>query len=215
MARIFVSLLGSIGASDNVPAAPPLRRCGALARQWHHPPRPQAAERSTGRKTARQDCRLWVCGCADSAVACSLLARPHCAARYGKRASPPPTAAPSSLLCPLYPAACTVAWFIISNSVSSNARKLARGRTRRFGKLARDDMLSTVCGSSVYAAPELVRHKRSYAGKPADIWACGIILYNMLLGKMPFKKLSLSLKYVCFSLLNAQRTWRPRLYPPL
>lgn len=57
------------------------------------------------------------------------------------------------------------------------------------------DLLSTVCGSSVYAAPELVRYKRAYAGKPADIWACGVILYNMLLGKMPFKKLSQQLKY--------------------
>jgi 5'-AMP-activated protein kinase catalytic alpha subunit len=64
------------------------------------------------------------------------------------------------------------------------------------------DLLSTVCGSSVYAAPELVRYKRAYAGKPADIWACGVILYNMLLGKMPFKKLSQQMKYV-----QRRRAW--------
>lgn len=72
-----------------------------------------------------------------------------------------------------------------------------------FGKMQDEDIMSTVCGSSVYAAPELVRYKKDYAGKPADIWACGIILYNMLLGKMPFKRLSQTLKYVNVSALLA------------
>eukprot|EP01134_Creolimax_fragrantissima_P004941 CFRG4941T1 len=61
-----------------------------------------------------------------------------------------------------------------------------------FGKQCTEtngDMLSTVCGSNVYAAPELVRYKQPYSGRPADIWACGIVLYNMLVGKMPFKDL--------------------------
>eukprot|EP00123_Amoebidium_parasiticum_P017413 comp23841_c0_seq2/m.41630 comp23841_c0_seq2/g.41630 ORF comp23841_c0_seq2/g.41630 comp23841_c0_seq2/m.41630 type:complete len:418 (-) comp23841_c0_seq2:1057-2310(-) len=63
-----------------------------------------------------------------------------------------------------------------------------------FGKVAEDDLFSTVCGSSVYAAPELVRYRQAYYGQPADIWACGVILYNMLLGKMPFKRLSQTIK---------------------
>jgi serine/threonine protein kinase len=35
-------------------------------------------------------------------------------------------------------------------------------------------------------APEIVA-KKEYLGAPADIWACGIVLYVMLSGKFPFK----------------------------
>ena len=47
------------------------------------------------------------------------------------------------------------------------------------------DYLSTQCGSPCYASPEMIRGMK-YSGLMVDIWACGIILYAMLCGYLPF-----------------------------
>lgn len=51
---------------------------------------------------------------------------------------------------------------------------------------ARDDLMATSCGSPCYAAPELVVAEGLYAGSAVDIWSCGVILYAMLSGYLPF-----------------------------
>eukprot|EP00002_Diphylleia_rotans_P033572 TRINITY_DN7154_c0_g1_i1.p1 TRINITY_DN7154_c0_g1~~TRINITY_DN7154_c0_g1_i1.p1 ORF type:complete len:803 (-),score=141.05 TRINITY_DN7154_c0_g1_i1:671-3079(-) len=46
-------------------------------------------------------------------------------------------------------------------------------------------MLSNFCGSLNYAAPEILRGE-PYHGRPADVWALGVILYALLEGTFPF-----------------------------
>ena len=48
-----------------------------------------------------------------------------------------------------------------------------------------DEFLKTKCGSPSYAAPEIIA-KPKYDGFKIDIWCCGIILYAMLCGYLPF-----------------------------
>ena len=47
------------------------------------------------------------------------------------------------------------------------------------------NLLKTKCGSPSYASPEIVRGEE-YDGFKVDIWCCGIILYAMVCGYLPF-----------------------------
>ncbi|CUM63170.1 uncharacterized protein PRCAT00000738001 [Priceomyces carsonii] len=48
-----------------------------------------------------------------------------------------------------------------------------------------EKLLETSCGSPHYASPEIVAGK-TYHGAPSDIWSCGIILFALLTGHLPF-----------------------------
>ncbi|KAK3073992.1 hypothetical protein LTR53_003939 [Teratosphaeriaceae sp. CCFEE 6253] len=50
----------------------------------------------------------------------------------------------------------------------------------------RGDLMQTSCGSPCYAAPELVVSDGLYTGRKVDVWSCGVILYAMLAGYLPF-----------------------------
>ncbi len=49
-----------------------------------------------------------------------------------------------------------------------------------------EDFLKTKCGSPSYAAPEIIKGF-PYDGFKTDIWCCGIILYAMVCGYLPFE----------------------------
>ncbi|XP_058092323.1 CBL-interacting protein kinase 5-like [Magnolia sinica] len=54
----------------------------------------------------------------------------------------------------------------------------------------RDGLLHTICGTPAYVAPEVI-NDNGYDGAKADIWSCGVVLFVLMAGYLPFNDPSL------------------------
>ncbi|GKV02284.1 hypothetical protein SLEP1_g14741 [Rubroshorea leprosula] len=57
-----------------------------------------------------------------------------------------------------------------------------------------DGLLHTLCGTPAYVAPEILA-KKGYDGAKVDVWSCGVVLYVLQAGYLPFNDPNLMVMY--------------------
>ncbi|KAK8466409.1 hypothetical protein PHAVU_008G085000 [Phaseolus vulgaris] len=62
------------------------------------------------------------------------------------------------------------------------------------GQIRSDGLLHTVCGTPAYVAPEILV-KRGYDGAKVDLWSCGVVLFALTAGYLPFNDCNVTVLY--------------------
>ncbi|CAJ1811004.1 unnamed protein product [Sphenostylis stenocarpa] len=62
------------------------------------------------------------------------------------------------------------------------------------GQIRPDGLLHTVCGTPTYVAPEILV-KRGYDGAKVDLWSCGVVLFALTAGYLPFNDYNITVLY--------------------
>ncbi|KAL9320126.1 hypothetical protein ACSQ67_011965 [Phaseolus vulgaris] len=57
-----------------------------------------------------------------------------------------------------------------------------------------DGLLHTLCGTPAYVAPEILS-KKGYDGAKVDVWSCGVVLFVLAAGYLPFNDPNLMVMY--------------------
>lgn len=78
---------------------------------------------------------------------------------------------------------------------SSGVLKVSDFGLSTFSQQVREDgLLHTTCGTPNYVAPEVLNDK-GYDGTASDIWSCGVILFVLMAGYLPFDEANLPVLY--------------------
>jgi serine/threonine protein kinase len=90
-----------------------------------------------------------------------------------------------------------------------NIRLIDFGLSRTF--VTEDDLFKTLCGSPAYIAPELILNQE-YT-QSADIWSCGIVLFALVTGELPFcdQDNSIILQKICSNTIYFPEFLSPQL----
>lgn len=81
------------------------------------------------------------------------------------------------------------------------------------GGLSGSDLLYTACGTPYYCAPEIINGaEEGYSGVKIDAWSCGIILFLLLTGTLPFQNEDMTRLYEQINLCRVDfPSWMPHL----
>ena len=74
-----------------------------------------------------------------------------------------------------------------------------------------DKNRKTCCGTLEYLSPEIINH--SCHDKRVDIWALGVLLFEMLSGKNPFKSFGDDLNKIYNSIQTLNINWNGKIHP--